>query len=124
MSMVYDKSLIKSLGYSLEGIWHAFKHNRNLRIACFIGTIVLFFGWYLDVASSEMIILVIIVLTVIVAEMINTSLEEIVNLVTSEHRKEAKIAKDVAAGMVLIAALGSVVVGGLVLTPYILKLFY
>jgi diacylglycerol kinase (ATP) len=53
--------------------------------------------------------------------MINTSLEEMVNLITQEHRKEAKIAKDVAAGMVLIAAIGSVIVGIFIFAPYILK---
>lgn len=68
-----------------------------------------------------MVILAITILLVILSEMINTSLEEMVNLITNEHKKEAKIAKDVAAGMVLAATVGSVIVGLLVFTPYILK---
>lgn len=63
------------------------------------------------------------ILLVISAEMINTSIEEMVNLIANDHRKEAKIAKDVAAGMVLVTALGSIIVGVLIFTPYILKLF-
>jgi diacylglycerol kinase len=55
--------------------------------------------------------------------MINTAIEEIANLVKREHSQEAKIAKDVAAGMVLVTTVGSVVVGVLIFTPYILKLF-
>jgi undecaprenol kinase len=56
--------------------------------------------------------------------MINTSIEEMVNLITTEHRTEAKIAKDVAAGMVLTAVMGSVVLGVYVFAPYILRLFH
>ena len=63
------------------------------------------------------------ILMVICSEMINTSLEEMVNLITNEHRKEAKIAKDVAAGMVLIASIGAIIVGLFIFTPYILRLF-
>jgi diacylglycerol kinase len=55
--------------------------------------------------------------------MINTAIEEVVNLLTNEHKMEAKIAKDVSAGMVLLTAIGAVIVGILVFTPYILKLF-
>jgi diacylglycerol kinase len=68
-------------------------------------------------------ILGVMILLVICAEMINTAIEEVVNLLTNEHRLEAKIAKDVSAGMVLLTAIGSAIVGFLVFTPYILKFF-
>ncbi|MBI2614048.1 MAG: diacylglycerol kinase family protein [Candidatus Levybacteria bacterium] len=121
--MVYNRSLIKSFGYSLEGVWHALKNNRNLRITFFLASIVILVGLYFHVTSFEMVLLVIAILLVILSEMINTAIEEMVNLITFEHRKEAKIAKDVAAGMVLVAAVGSVIIGLLIFTPYILKLF-
>lgn len=122
MGIDYDRSLSKSFGYSVEGIWHALKYNRNLRIVFFIAAVVVGLGLSFRVTSFEMVILIIMILLVIFSEMINTSLEEMVNLITSEHRREAKIAKDVAAGMVLIAAVGSVIVGILIFTPYIFKL--
>lgn len=122
--MDYDKSLLSSFRYALKGIWHALKYNRNLRIAFFLASLVGLLGLYFQATSLEMVILVITILLVILSEMINTSLEEMVNLITNEHRKEAKIAKDVAAGMVLIAVVGSVIVGILIFTPYLLKLFY
>lgn len=121
MSMDYDRSLSKSFGYSVEGILHALKNNRNLRIAFLIAALVVGIGLYFRITSFEMVILVIMILLVILSEMINTSLEEMVNLITSEHRKEAKVAKDVGAGMVLIATIGSVIVGLFIFTPYILK---
>ena len=121
--MDYNKSIFKSFGYALEGVWHALRCNRNLRIAFFLAVLVVLLGLFFQVTSLEMVILIITVLLVILSEMINTSLEEMVNLITNEHKKEAKIAKDVAAGMVLMAAIGSVVIGFLIFTPYILKLF-
>ena len=68
-------------------------------------------------------ILGVVILLVISSEMINTAIEEMVNLITSEHKKEAKIAKDVAAGMVLVTSVGSVIIGFLIFTPYVFKLF-
>lgn len=124
MSMVYNKALVKSFGYAFEGLSHAIRHNRNLKIHLAVGLIVILLSIFIHVTSFEMGVLGVMILLVILSEMINTAIEEMVNLITNEHRKEAKIAKDVAAGMVLVAAMGSVIVGVLIFTPYILKLFY
>ncbi len=124
MSMVYNKSLIKSFGYAFEGLFHAIRYNRNLKIHLVSALIVIALSIYFKVTPFEMAILGVMILFVILSEMINTSIEEMVDLITQEHRKEAKIAKDVAAGMVLVAAIGSAVTGILIFGPYILKLFY
>ncbi len=68
-------------------------------------------------------ILGIMILLVVCAEMINTSIEEVINLLVNEHRLEAKIAKDVSAGMVLLTLIGSIIVGVLIFAPHILRLF-
>lgn len=65
-------------------------------------------------------ILGVMILLVICAEMINSSIEQMVDLITIEHRKEAKIAKDVTAGMVLLTLLGSIIVGILIFLPHVL----
>jgi len=122
--MEYNKSLIESFGYAFEGLWHALKYNRNLRIHFAAALIVIGLSIFFHVNPYEKGILGVMILIVICAEMINTSLEEMVNLITNEHKKEAKIAKDVAAGMVLVAAVGSVIVGAIIFTPYIFRLFY
>lgn len=121
MDKVYNKSLIKSFGYALEGLSHAIKQNRNLKIHFTIALIVIFVSMFFHVTPLEMGILGVMILLVIASEMINTAIEEIVNLITNEHKKEAKIAKDVAAGMVLISSVGSVIIGVLIFVPYILK---
>lgn len=121
--MVYNKSLIRSFEYAFEGIWHAIKNNRNLRIDIFAGLAVIILGIFFHVTSFEMAILGLMILLVTASEMINTAIEEMVNLITSEHKKEAKIAKDVAAGMVLVTAIGAAIAGILIFTPYVLNLF-
>lgn len=122
MNNVYDKSLVKSFGYALEGLLHAIKHNRNLRIDFAVAVIVVLASIFFHITLLEKSILGVMILLVISSEMINTAIEEMVDLITYEHRKEAKIAKDVAAGMVLVAAIGSVIVGILIFAPYALKL--
>jgi diacylglycerol kinase (ATP) len=122
--MNYDKSLLSSFGYALDGVWHALKNNRNLRIDFIVASFVIIASIFFHTNPYEKGVLGITILLVICSEMINTSLEEMVNLITNEHRKEAKVAKDVAAGMVLIAAIGSVIVGIFIFAPYISKLFY
>lgn len=121
--MIKHKKLLVSFKNAFSGVYLALKYNQNLRIHFFVAFLVIIASIYFHVNSFEMGILGVMILLVISSEMINTAIEEMTDLITNEHRLEAKIAKDVAAGMVLVAAIGSIVVGVLVFTPYILKLF-
>jgi len=85
--------------------------------------VVVFLGVYLKVSYFEWLVLVFTINMVLVAEMVNTSIESVVDLITLEKRQDAKIAKDVSAGMVLVSAILSVVVACFVLLPKILNLF-
>jgi diacylglycerol kinase len=118
------RALVRSFGYAFEGLFHAIKHNRNLKIHLIVALIVIFASIFFHVTIFEKEILGVAILLVILSEMINTSIEEMVNLITVEHKREAKIAKDVGAGMILVAALGATVIGIFIFTPYVLKLFY
>ncbi len=121
--MIKHRPLVKSFQYALEGVWFTLKYNQNIRIHLVIAILVILASIFFKVSAFEMGILGIMILLVISAEMINTSLEEMTNLITLEHRQEAKIAKDVSAGMVLLVSVGSVVVGVLVFLPHVLRLF-
>lgn len=121
--MIKHNPLFKSFSYAFEGILYALKNNQNLRIA-FAGAIfVILASIYFHVSPFEMGILGVMILLVISAEMINSAIEQMVDLITTEHKKEAKIAKDVSAGMVLLILLGSIIVGLLVFIPYVLRFF-
>ncbi|MFH1186714.1 MAG: diacylglycerol kinase family protein [Candidatus Levyibacteriota bacterium] len=121
--MINFSKLFFSFGCALEGIGHAFKNDQNIRIHFIITLLVIIFSVYFKVNPFEMGILGITILLVISTEMINSAIEQMTDLITNEHRKEAKIAKDVSAGMVLLTAIGSVIVGFLIFIPYIAKLF-
>ncbi len=121
--MIKHKTLLISFKNAFAGVYLALKYNQNLRIHFFVAFLVIIASIYFHVNAFEMGILGVMILLVISSEMINTAIEEMTNLITSEHRLEAKIAKDVSAGMVLLTAIGSVIVGFLIFIPYVLKLF-
>lgn len=121
--MIDFNKLYYSFHYALQGIRHALKNDQNLRIHFVVAALVIIASLIFHVNPFEMGILGIMILLVLAAEMINTTIEEMVNLITTEHRKEAKTAKDVAAGMVLLIASGSIIVGFLIFAPHIEKLF-
>jgi diacylglycerol kinase len=116
--------LIKSFGYALEGLHYSFKHNQNIKIHIFIAIIVIVAGFLLKLTRSDFFDVCILIVLVISAEMINTSIEEVINLLVNEHRLEAKIAKDVSAGMVLLISLFAAVVGIFIFLPRILTLLW
>ncbi|HVT01434.1 MAG TPA: diacylglycerol kinase family protein [Patescibacteria group bacterium] len=120
--MLDDTKIQHSFGYAFEGLIFAFKENRNIRIHTMLGSLAVIMGLILRLNYLEFLMILLSTVLVIGAEMINTSIEEMTNLITTEHRKEAKIAKDVAAGMVLITAFGALVVGVVIFIPYFLKL--
>lgn len=117
------KKFKKSFGFALAGIDYALNSDQNLVMHFIISFLVIIASILLDVSSFEMAILGVTILMVITTEMLNTSIEKAVDLVTKEHRMDAKIAKDVASGMVLITAIGSVIIGVLIFLPHILKFF-
>lgn len=105
-----NKSLVNAMRYALNGIIHAFKTERNLRIDYIIGTLVLLCSLFFDFSKTEMICLILTIGFVIFSEMINTTVEYIVDLITDEYNENAKAAKDIAAGGVLISGGISVIV--------------
>lgn len=99
-----NKTFFSATKNALNGIIHAFKTERNLRLDYLIGAIVLVISLFFDFSKVEYICLLITIGFVIFAEMINTTVEYIVNLIIDEYNINAKAAKDIAAGNVLIAS--------------------
>lgn len=117
-------NFFKSVGFAIQGIKIAIRYNRNIKIHIVIAVLVIILTFILGLNQFEKAIICMIILLVISTEMINTAIEEIVDLVTKDYREEAKYAKDVSAGMVLIVALGSIAVGLLVFSPHVLRLLF
>ena len=108
-----------SVNCAIEGIIYAVKSQKHMRNHFLAALVILVAVLFLRVSSLEFILLVVSVSFVLFAELINTAIELIVDLVSPDYHPLAKAVKDVAAGAVLIAAIGAAVMGYLILSRYI-----
>ncbi|MBM4235164.1 MAG: diacylglycerol kinase family protein [Firmicutes bacterium] len=106
-----------SLKNAFLGLKYCFMTQRNMIIHVVIGIIVMFFGFWLKVSKYDLLFLLAAVLMVLVAEAFNTALENTIDLYTSERNRLARIAKDVAAGAVLLTSVFAVIVGLIIFGP-------
>jgi diacylglycerol kinase (ATP) len=114
---------VESLNCAIEGILWAVKSERHLRYHFVAALAVLMMALFFRVTALEFFLLVLAALLVIFAELINTAIETLVDLVTDEYHELAKRAKDIAAGAVLVTSIGAAILGYLVLSGYIFPLF-
>ena len=110
---------IKSANFAIEGILHGTKTQRHLRYHLLSAAFVLILSYVLGISRNDFLIVALAVIAVLLAELLNTAIEALVDMVSPEQSDKAKIAKDVAAGAVLTTAFGAAVIGYLVLLPYI-----
>ncbi|RNI27007.1 diacylglycerol kinase [Rufibacter latericius] len=110
---------LNSFGYALKGITAAFRSEINLRWHVLSAGIVVAAGFYLGLSSMEWVVICFAIGLVWMAELFNTALEVVVNLVSPERHPLAGKAKDIAAGAVLVASLTSAIAGLLVFLPYL-----
>lgn len=113
---------LDSANSAAEGVIQAAKTQRHVKIHLIVAFFVLFGCFLIGVDRFEFIAIALITLLVIVAEMFNSSLEALVDLTCPEKNELARIVKDIAAGAVLICAVGALIIGYLILWPYILKI--
>lgn len=110
----------ESFGYAREGLKHCFRMERNFRIHTLMGVIAFSLGVLLKLSGAELAILLLLIGLVLIAEMLNTALENLVDLCTGEYHPLAKVVKDVAAGAVLLLCVVAVLVGVVLFVPHIL----
>lgn len=113
-AMIDWPRLGRSFLHAARGIRHAFLFHQNIRLHTVAAIAVILLGIDLKISPLKWVALLLAAFLVIAAEMINTAFEEIINLVKEEHSERARVAKDVAAGMVLLAAIFAVIVGVIV----------
>lgn len=113
---------VASFKHATHGIIHAVTKHRNIRIHLVMAVFALTTAWILHLNHTEFLILLFTINLVITSEMINTAIESMTDLITKDYRLEAKIAKDVSAGMVLTSSFLAVIVGITLFTPHLLAL--
>ena len=100
-------SILESFNVAFEGIIHVLRTQRNMRIHFLIAVTVLVAALAVDVSKIELIVLLLSIAFVLIAEMINTAVEAAVDIASTSFDPMAKLAKDIAAGAVLIAAVNA-----------------
>ncbi len=118
-------NLFLSFKYAWAGVRYAFATQRNFRIHTIIGTLAISLGLFLKVSAVEMALVTLTCAIVMVLELLNTAIESVVDLTVKQTYHElAKIAKDCAAGAVLISAIAAVLVAVWILLPPLFELVF
>ena len=117
------KRLINSFKYAIEGIISSFRTERNMKIHVLAMIIVIILSFVLKLDKTEWCFIIIAIISVISAELFNTAIETVVDMVSPERNSKAKLAKDIAAGAVLVVAMGAAIMGVMIFGPKIINIF-
>jgi diacylglycerol kinase (ATP) len=119
-----SSNVLKSFKYAFSGISYVLKTSRNFKIQLIFAVTSLMIGFLLQISQSNYIILIATIMSVLILEILNTSIESIVDLVVKkEFSSLAKISKDTSAGAVLLASINSVIIAVYIFVPKIKFLF-
>lgn len=113
--------LYKSFGYAFEGIFAGIRGERNMKIHCFAAVCVVVAGVLFHISVTEWCICLVLFGLILSLELVNTAIEAVVDLVTEDKKPLAKLAKDMAAGAVLIAAVMAAMAGLLIFVPKLIS---
>jgi diacylglycerol kinase len=114
---------IRGFHFAFSGLWYAIRTQRNMRVHLLIAFLAIIAGILLHISAVEFAMVFVAITGVFIAEMFNTVFELTVDLASPEYHPLAKIAKDVAAGTVLLSAMLAVVIGLFVFVPHLWALF-
>ncbi|MDI6752437.1 MAG: diacylglycerol kinase [bacterium] len=115
------KHFVDSFNYAITGVVHGLKTQRNMQVHLLAAAVVLFISFNLKLERIELLSIAFAITLVLIAEMLNTSIENMVNMISPEVSSGAKTAKDIGAGAVLIAAINAIIVGYTVIYNHIPK---
>ena len=114
------KRLKKSFGCAFKGIDDVISNEPNMKIHVSVAILVVIMAFLLKISMIEWIILVLLIGLVLAAEVINTTIENLVDMYTKDYNERAKVVKDTAAGTVLILAITAVIIGLMIFVPKII----
>ena len=122
--MIFNfKKLIKSFGYAIGGLKVAFQE-QTFRTFCFIAILVIVLMFLFKVSFYEKLILILIITFLMAFELINSRIEQIINVFQPNHDQKARVIKDITAGAVFLASLGAAIIGILIFLPRILEFLF
>ncbi|GCE17348.1 diacylglycerol kinase family protein [Dictyobacter kobayashii] len=110
---------LAGFGFAFQGLWYAIRTQRNVRVHLTMTLLAILLGIALHISAVEFALVFIAISGVFIAEMINTAIELCVDLASPAYHPLAKIAKDVAAGAVLVNAILSIIIGLFIFGPHL-----
>lgn len=110
---------IAGFGFAFSGLWYALRTQRNVRVHALIALLAILLGILLRISAVEFALIFVAITGVFISEMFNTVIELCVDLASPNYHPLAKIAKDVAAGAVLLSAMLSIIIGVFVFGPHL-----
>lgn len=113
-------SVLKSVACAAKGLLYAFKTQRNVRIHFIAAVLVLAGGILLKFSATELSLLAIAITFVVAAELANTAIENLADVVSEEFHPRIMVVKDIAAASVLVGAIGAILVGLLLFIPRVI----
>ncbi len=118
------KRFFKSFGYAVDGLVYAFKYEQNMLVHILATITVVILGLVLEISPVEWLICFLIIGLVIATELINTSIEAVVDLTCPETNPLAKVAKDTAAAAVMVFAIVAILLAVFIFLPKIITLIF
>lgn len=118
-----NKTILSSFQNAFNGIKNAFATEYHMVIHCYFAVAVIICGVLFQISYYEWLICFFLIGAVLALELINTAIESIVNMITTEYNFYAKVAKDTSAGAVLVMSLISAVIGLIIFVPKFIELF-
>ena len=115
------KRLSSSLKYAFDGLKYAYKNEQSMTVHIVVTILVIMFGFIFEISSYEWFIVVLCIGIMMCVELVNTSIEAVVDLVTKKYDEKAKIAKDVAAAVSVMFSITSIIVGLIIFAPKIIN---
>ncbi len=117
------RKFLKSFSYAVTGWKEVFSREQNFKVHTLLGILALLMGWWLNISPTEWCVILVVIALVLAAELCNTALENLCDLIKPEQNETVRIVKDMSAGMVLCCATGALLVGIVIFLPKLVALF-
>jgi len=121
--MIKLNRLLKSYSYAIKGLLKTFREEQNLKIQTFASLVVLILGIYFCISRIEWAILTLVICLVLTAEITNSAIERITDVLKPRINIYVKEIKDIMAAAVLLSSIAAVIVGIIIFWPYVYKIF-
>lgn len=117
--MFSSRRLAKSFKYAVRGLKYTWRNEQNFRIQVFVGIFVILFGLWLGLSELRMVLVLLLVMTVLVSELLNTFFEKLVDMLSPRIHDYVGQLKDLLAATVLVGSIGATIIGFLIFAPYL-----